>query len=357
MESPHANKTTMSHIKQHFTHTKILLRRSTSIMVLVYVLLFFKSAAAASDAPAVSFSATTHNFGSVIQNLKLDHAFTFKNTGTATLRIRQIKSTCGCTAAMASSRKIEPGKEGKISVTFSAGSIPGPTSKKIIVYTNDPRNKAVKLNIKADVRVLLITKPRRINFGKQPKGTSITKYAALEGEDKKKAAITSATSSSNYINVETNSTGFDNNTDKNIRFDLLPGMPVGRFREEITFATTHPEISRLKMFIYGEITGPIRVQPHQVSFGMISPGKALDRTIHLSTANDTSFSIRSVTSTIENLELATEIITEGSEYIIHARLNEQFNKPMVKGSVIITTDNENQPEIEVKFFGRTIKQE
>jgi len=79
---------------------------------------------------------TSYDFGTASQNAAVKHIFKFKNVGTDTLKILQVKTSCGCTAAE-SSKLIAPQKEGQIEVTYNTGSNMGKVSKTVYIYSND----------------------------------------------------------------------------------------------------------------------------------------------------------------------------------------------------------------------------
>jgi hypothetical protein len=80
---------------------------------------------------------SSYDFGTTVQGTQVKHIFKFKNVGTDTLKIEQVKTSCGCTAAWESSKVIPPQKEGQIEVAFNTGSVLGKASKTVFIYSND----------------------------------------------------------------------------------------------------------------------------------------------------------------------------------------------------------------------------
>jgi len=107
---------------------------------------------AASVAPSLYFPETSHNFGILKQGDIADYIFKFYNRGNSTLVIKDIKTSCGCTAALVKNKKIEPNKEGELRVQFDSSGKIGKLSRRISVYTNDPREPSKMLIIYADVQ-------------------------------------------------------------------------------------------------------------------------------------------------------------------------------------------------------------
>ncbi len=68
------------------------------------------------------------------------------NQGDSSLVIVNTQSSCGCTVATYTSQPIAPGDTGWINIAYDVRSIPGPISKKVLVYTNGhPRRSAIKV--------------------------------------------------------------------------------------------------------------------------------------------------------------------------------------------------------------------
>jgi uncharacterized cupredoxin-like copper-binding protein len=104
------------------------------------------------DSPIMYFKDTQHDFGKVTEGDVVDYTFNFVNKGNATLKISDVKTSCGCTAALVSSEKLEPGKEGTLKVTLDTKHRVGKMSRRVTIYSNDPTNPDMVLTIFADVQ-------------------------------------------------------------------------------------------------------------------------------------------------------------------------------------------------------------
>jgi hypothetical protein len=107
---------------------------------------------AAKQARAV-FQETTHDFGKVKQGDALTWEFVFTNKGDAPLLIKEVRTSCGCTAALASADKIAPGGEGRIKTTFNSAGYQGRITKYIFLVSNDAASENRELSLIADIEV------------------------------------------------------------------------------------------------------------------------------------------------------------------------------------------------------------
>jgi uncharacterized cupredoxin-like copper-binding protein len=101
--------------------------------------------------PQIKFASDQHDFGKVKEGKIVDYVFDFKNEGKSTLEIKDIKTSCGCTAALVSKKKIEPGQQGTLRVELDTKNRTGRMSRTISVRTNDPEQPDKVLTIYAEV--------------------------------------------------------------------------------------------------------------------------------------------------------------------------------------------------------------
>lgn len=101
--------------------------------------------------PKIYFLETQFDFGKVKEGDVVSHTFKFINNGKTTLDIKDIKTSCGCTAALVSNKKIEPGKDGTIKVDLNTKNRDGRMSRTITVSSNDPEEPNKVITIFADV--------------------------------------------------------------------------------------------------------------------------------------------------------------------------------------------------------------
>jgi len=103
------------------------------------------------NAPVAVFPEKDHDFGNMKQGEKKDYTFTLTNDGKSDLIIRNVRSSCGCTAVAPSKNVIAPGETAPIKVTFDSRGKRGRQSKSITVITNDPKTPTNILRVSCNV--------------------------------------------------------------------------------------------------------------------------------------------------------------------------------------------------------------
>lgn len=130
------------------------LKRQQGVFILAVLLcLAFTGSLVAQETAKIQFVKEKHDFGKVDQGKVLTYSFKFKNVGDAPLTINNVRTTCGCTAAVVKGNKLDPGKEGEIKVSFNTTGYGGTLSKYIYVDTNDPSAPQKQLTVSAAIAV------------------------------------------------------------------------------------------------------------------------------------------------------------------------------------------------------------
>jgi len=91
-------------------------------------------------APQLKLYRHSYDFGKTFEGEKLKLTINYENSGKETLEIKDVKTSCGCTVASLSSKKLNPGEEGKINIEFDTTDRTGKMARTITLFTNDPKN-------------------------------------------------------------------------------------------------------------------------------------------------------------------------------------------------------------------------
>jgi uncharacterized protein DUF1573 len=93
--------------------------------------------------PVMTFTDTTHDFGTINQGEKVSYTFKFKNTGSTDLVISSANGSCGCTVPHFPKGTVKPGEESQIDVTFDSSGKSGKVEKMVTLVTNCQPNTKI----------------------------------------------------------------------------------------------------------------------------------------------------------------------------------------------------------------------
>ncbi len=101
--------------------------------------------------PKISVQQLTHDFGNITQGEEVSHEFVISNSGDDSLKIKDVKASCGCTAAKPEKSVLLPGESTKLKVNFNSKNFKGIQKKYVYVKSNDKDKPEIRLNFTANV--------------------------------------------------------------------------------------------------------------------------------------------------------------------------------------------------------------
>ena len=100
--------------------------------------------------PVMKFESVYHDFGKLKRGEKVSCTFTFKNTGSTDLIIKDAAASCGCTVPKYDKEPIKPGEKGTVEVIFDSRGFRGVQYKTVLLKTNTSYGEKT-LTIKANI--------------------------------------------------------------------------------------------------------------------------------------------------------------------------------------------------------------
>ena len=148
------------------------------LAILMMALIFPSSSIAADSGGAKIFiPEIVWEFGRIPEGSVVSHVYWIKNIGTDTLKITEVKTTCGCTKAPLNKKVIASNDSTEVELIFSAGRYEGEVVKSASITSNDTALGKVKIYFSGKLvlnfnRTFPITiSPSRIDFSSQEEGT------------------------------------------------------------------------------------------------------------------------------------------------------------------------------------------
>ncbi|HIE11306.1 MAG TPA: DUF1573 domain-containing protein, partial [Kiritimatiellae bacterium] len=143
-----------------------------------------------------------YDFGERDNREVVEHTFTIRNEGEATLEIRRVRSSCGCTVVQSSSQSIPPGGSAQITARFNLRGRRGPQHKTITVESNDPRQPRLLLHLQGTALQEMNVSPDRFFFGRTSGSRPVPRTVTISSRTIT-FHITNITCSSALVDIET----------------------------------------------------------------------------------------------------------------------------------------------------------
>lgn len=303
--------------------------------------------------PDLVFEDSEYDFGEIYRGNRAEHIFTFTNKGKSELNIEKVRSSCGCTAAIISSKKIAPNESGEIKVTFNSGSYNGKVSKNVTVYSDDPDTPTYKVSISGTVVEEVSAKPERVDFSKVPFESGATRNISVKSEIDFKLKIKKIDSTNPNIEAT-----FEKVKDKNeyiIAVSLKKDTDYGRINGNILIYTNSKNQEKLTIPVYGEVIGDISVYPPRISCGSVKQNKEMAFPVFVMVYNnDVKIERVEANPKFINAEI-NEMESKMKTYKVMVILQKNAPVGKINGGLKIFTNSKTQPLVEIPITGTVME--
>ena len=303
---------------------------------------------AAAGAPKIEVAEPAYNFGTALSGPPISHVFMIKNVGNGPLEIRNVASSCGCTAAKPSKTILAPGEVSTIAASVDTHFERGHSLSVITLATNDPANPSLQLKIEGVIKPQVEAQPMDVDFGNVHHGSAAVRDVVISDMIGGTAfALKSVGNDSPYIKV-TESARSDGKPGALLRVALSPSMPPGPISDTLRIETSR---APLRVAILGVVTGDLIVKPNQVSFGILPHHQGAVRIVRLTNQGSRTINVLGVESTSNSVFAKVAPVTPGKEYKLTVALRPNTPDGQIRGALTIRTDDPQQTTLTVPYYG------
>ncbi|PLY10065.1 MAG: hypothetical protein C0624_02470 [Desulfuromonas sp.] len=201
-------------------------------------------------APKVTAPERSFAFGEIYQGEKVTHVFTFSNAGDAPLIIEKVRSSCGCTAAIVSKKTLLPGETGEIRTTFDSHRFRGDITKKVYLYSNDPKQQTFVFGLSASVKELFVSEPHRVSAGPLSPSEPHTRTLELTNQGESPLNITDIKVSNPLIQTKLDRTTLPPGGKGELAVTLAPGSKKRKINSYVILSTDSPLVPELRIPVF-----------------------------------------------------------------------------------------------------------
>jgi hypothetical protein len=306
-----------------------------------------------------------HEFGTMPQLTTAQHTWEFKNLGNADLELWFLSSTCSCTVAKLKSANgeeqkklvVKPGDATTIDLEWQTKMFHDDYSKGATIGTNDPRRPSVSISVHGKVHPPVMVYPdESIVFNQISNDEAVTGRIAVFSMDRPDLKIVKMTTSRpDYLVAESRPLKPEECTQLKVKGGyqvsvvVKPGMPLGRFRDELVIETNHPLKQEVKATITGNVTGPISIIPERVRMASVSSGKggSRDMTLLVRGGTPTKFTVAHHPDKVQVAIKSDDTPTQKGRYKMTVSVPPGTSAGPVDGEIILKTDHPKAAEMKI----------
>ena len=322
--------------------------------------------------PDIQFQTEAYDFGKLMEGEKATYEYRFRNAGGDTLVIENVRTSCGCTAALVSAKRVAPEEEGEIRVTFDSTGRLGKTHKTVTVWSNDPDTHKVTLTMSGIVWAEVEVTPPRIGFGHVDRAALASKAAlgstSGKGEKKEgppswrevhvrfptnpKLRVTEAIASSNAVEVEVMPRAVEDSGEDVVRIGITPEAPIGLLTEDVTIFVTSKVKPSVSVRVHANIRGALVVTPSSLALRASKKDTSYQRQVFVWKKGKKNLRIVAVEDRTGIFTAEVVELKPGEKYRIDLTVKADAEAGPIKGKVIVRTNYPEQPAVEISVYGR-----
>jgi hypothetical protein len=226
------------------------------------------------------FDELSKDFGSVPRGPLLTHHFRLVNRTKQTVNVSSVRVSCGCTTAMATRTRLEPGEETTIYATMDTTRFVGPKSVTIFVQFDAPSFDEVRLYVQANGRNDFTVSPDTLALGQVKRGTEAAASATVTFYGHAGAKIVAAKGESNYVQPafeEVRRSDFE--VVYKLTAKLRSDTPVGKWYTDVWLTTSVDTLTKVRVPLTVEVESPLTVSPGLLTLGTVKVGEDVQRRV------------------------------------------------------------------------------
>ena len=306
--------------------------------------------------PVLSLAEDSHDFGSVPQGTRVEHAFPVANIGSEELLIESVE------APEVFDRKdfpasLQPGETGEIFLGFDTKGLGGSGTFRVSVQTNEAEAAPHVLALSGKVVPVIEIQPQnRVYFPNRLRGSGGEQELTILNHQQRPLTIEEVrpqAGGSFSAHLETVRDG----EEYRLRITLAPDAPAGRFEETIELITDSPEFPRIPVYARAWIVEEVSASPEQLRFSTVRL-EDLDqdvlalKKVRIVKRDATDFEVLGASVDVPFISVRVEPEVEGQSYHIFVRVDPATaDKGELQGTLTVRTNDEGFPELSVPISG------
>ena len=193
---------------------------------------------------------TRLDFGDVFIGSTVKRSLTIRNQGTDTLRLSELSTSCGCTAALTSTDRIAPGDSGSLMISFDSKKFSGTVEKAVTMNTNDTTQRKVRIIFKAHIVRTMELTPEYFFYNADPDSPAV-KTIAIKNTSSQNIHILSVKSPFDYFSLALSTDIIRPGETANLVGTVKSGKS-GTHNGDVEILTDHPKLPQVNVrtFIY-----------------------------------------------------------------------------------------------------------
>ncbi len=209
---------------------------------------------ALAEGPKMAVEQADFDFGKIYQGEKVEHTFRFQNAGDEPLIIDRVRSSCGCTAALLSTKIIAAGDVAELKATFDSARFSGAVVKTIYLYSNDPLQQVSELHMRGTVKQEIVMSPARLDLQNLVVGATKEIVVRLSNQSKQTLSLFGLQTTTPELVATLSAEQIAPGSEASITVRVTAKEGSGRLNGYVLLQTNSEHVPELRLPIYATVT-------------------------------------------------------------------------------------------------------
>lgn len=203
-----------------------------------------------------------YDFGNVARGAQRYHRFQMTNIWAVPIEILEIRASCGCVAAVPTTRILQPRETAFLDVTMDARRFTGPKTVSIYVTIGPEYTGTATVQVSAVSRPDVVFNPGEVNFGVVAAGQSPTQVIDVEYAGAIDWRVSEVISNGAPLDVkieelyrQPGQVGY------RLKVTLKPDAPPATHKWEVSLKTNDPASPSVPVLVEATVQAPLTVVP------------------------------------------------------------------------------------------------
>ncbi|MDH4238981.1 MAG: DUF1573 domain-containing protein [Phycisphaerae bacterium] len=309
--------------------------------------------------PRIVFDATAIDFGEKEEGEDAVCTFSFSNKGNETLILKATKTSCKCLVTKPSKVEILEGESGELAATYDTLNANGDVKSNVLLFTNDPKAKIVKLTITGTIKKPYVYQPHSLDFGEAGAEEFKERNIVITKLTKREMEVTDVETSKPWLRASLvgrdagNLQGGLSTGNNQLAVRIGADAPIGPIKEEVLVSLlimdSSKPIRQIKIPVKGYVQGDLTYEPKTVFWGTVAQGQVKGATITVKSNAGKPVDVKAVKSNKELVKIVGVDVGQTS-VCIRMELKKNMDKDFVSDVLIISTGSNTMPQIKVPVY-------
>lgn len=303
--------------------------------------------------PRIKFATPTYDFVKAKVGDVVKHSFIFTNTGETMLEITDVRPGCGCTAAGAWDKHVEPGKTGSIPIQLSTAGFGGMISKNVTVMCNDPTQPTTILYLKGNVWKPVDVNPTFVIFNLVSEvPTNEVKVARIVSNLDEPLTLSEPECTNKTFKTELKV--IRPGKEFEVQISVVPPFAPGSLQTPVVVKTSHPEVPSIMVNVFAMIQPSVMILPAQI---ILPPGpltSPVRSSVTVRNNGSTNIAVSEPAINLPGLDVQVQTAQAGRYFNLVVNFPAGFQlQPGQRAELTAKTDHPSYPIVKVPVYQQT----